>query len=74
MKKLQPYAKSGLDWQAVLRAASAGGVDLSVEVEGQHLSGGEYYIYTAGATEVELDVLTVRQRYSFCDDAVFILE
>ena len=38
--------------------AAAGGVDLSTLVEGQHLSGGEYFIYAAGATEVELDVLT----------------
>jgi xanthine dehydrogenase/oxidase len=58
VKLLAPYARPGLDWAGVVRAAAAGGVKLSAQVEGQHLSGGEYYIYAAGATEVELDVLT----------------
>jgi len=58
VKKLQSYVKPGMDYAAVIRAAAAGGVDLSTQVEGQHLSGGEYFIYAAGATEVELDVLT----------------
>ena len=57
--RLKKYALPGLSWEAVVRAASAGGVDLATAVEGKHLSGGEYYIYAAGATEVELDVLTV---------------
>ena len=34
------------------------GVNLSAGLEGDHLHGGNYYIYCAGCTEVELDVLT----------------
>jgi CO/xanthine dehydrogenase Mo-binding subunit len=56
--RLRPHAVSGATWMEVLAAATAAGVDLRSSVEGAHLHGSEYYIYCAGATEMELDVLT----------------
>jgi xanthine dehydrogenase molybdopterin-binding subunit B len=45
-------------WAAIVARAFAAGVDLSAGLEGDHLTGGNYDIYTAACTEVKLDVLT----------------
>ena len=58
IKLLHPYIKPGASWVEVIKAAAAAGVDLKTAVEGRHMVGGEYFIYCAGASEVELDVLT----------------
>eukprot|EP01051_Picozoa_sp_SAG22_P005939 SAG22_NODE_371_length_11566_cov_5.447458_7_plen_259_part_00 len=53
---LAPH-RSPQGWVATVRAAASKGVALT-GVEGTHLSGGSYFIYAAGCTVVELDVLT----------------
>jgi xanthine dehydrogenase molybdopterin-binding subunit B len=63
--RLAPYVGAassgarGLEaWAAIVAKAYAAGVDLSAGLEADHLKGGNYNIYTAACTEVELDVLT----------------
>ena len=58
VSKLEPYKSKGTNFQQVVAAASAAGVDLNSTGTHHLYNGGTYEVYGACCSVVELDVLT----------------